>query len=116
MNGGAAFQYLSRAPPDLGEAQSALDTIVTEQPSVPAMYSDSIGSLFKGGDQGQESIDMNGDRAWGCYAPCEKSWKVHGVITCTEADSWTANVIGHRGPIASGHCQSGQQCNRGDGQ
>jgi signal transduction histidine kinase len=97
MNGGAAFQYLSRAPPDLGEAQSALDTIVTDSHRASHVL-DSIGSLFKGGDQGQESIDMN-EIALGVLRALREELKVHGVITCTELTAGLPYVIGHRGQL-----------------
>ncbi len=58
MNGGAALQFLGRAPPDTGEIRSALTAIVKDSYRANQVF-DGISDVFRGGDQGREPVDMN---------------------------------------------------------
>jgi hypothetical protein len=59
MNGGAALQYLRRAPPELGEASSVIDTIVQDSHRASQIF-EGVGEVFT--DEAglrQEAVDLN---------------------------------------------------------
>jgi signal transduction histidine kinase len=97
MNGGAALQFLGHTPPDVGEARSALDTILNDSLRASQIF-DSIGGLFKGGDQRQEPVDVN-EIALGALRILRPDLKEHDIATRSELTTGLPPVIGHRGQL-----------------
>ena len=97
MNGGAALQFLRHTPPELGEVRSALDTMVNDSHRASQIF-DSIGGLFKGGDQRQELVDVN-EIALGALRILRGDLEEHGVTTRAELTTELPHVDGHRGQL-----------------
>jgi signal transduction histidine kinase len=97
MSSGAALQFLSRSPPALEETRSALNTIVGDSHRASQIF-DGIGSLFKGTDQHEESIDMN-DVVVAALRTLQGDIDEHSVVTDAELAPALARVIGHRGQL-----------------
>ncbi len=97
MHGGAALRFLGRAPPDLGEVRSALNTMVNDSLRASQIF-DSIGSLFKGSDQRQEAVDIN-TVALGVMRLLRRDLEEHDVIARTELSIGLPHIVGHRGQL-----------------
>lgn len=97
MNSGAALRFLALAPPAFAEVRSALDTIVSDSYRASQIF-DSIGGLFKGADQRQDSVDVN-EVVVAALRILQGELEEHGVVTETELAPALTHVVGHRGQL-----------------
>jgi signal transduction histidine kinase len=96
-NGSAALRFLGKSPPNLAEAQSALNRIVDESHRASQVF-DSIRSLFRRTDQGQQAIDVN-EIAAGVLLILRAELTEHGIASRVELTSDLPLVMGHRGQL-----------------
>ncbi len=97
MNGGAALQFLGRAPPDKGEIRSALNAIVKDSHRANQIFN-GISDVFRGGDQRREAVDMN-EMILEVLRILRGDLQEHGVATRAELASGLPHLIGHRGQL-----------------
>jgi signal transduction histidine kinase len=97
MNGGAALQFLGRAPPDLGEIRSALTAIVKDSHRANQVF-DGISDVFRGGDQGREPVDLN-EITLEVLRILRADLHEHNVAAHAELASGLPRLIGHRGQL-----------------
>ena len=88
MNGGAALQFSNHEPPNLAEAQSCIGTIINDTLRVNEIL-ESIGSLYRGDDQRQESLDIN-QTVLGVLAILQDDLVERSVATRMSSDQWAA--------------------------
>ncbi|HEY6256785.1 MAG TPA: ATP-binding protein [Xanthobacteraceae bacterium] len=96
-NGGAARRFLQNAPPNIDEAQSALDAIVIASHRASEVF-DNIRALFGSADQGREPIEVN-EIVLGALRALRGELDVHSITTRTELASELPLVMGHRGQL-----------------
>jgi signal transduction histidine kinase len=96
-NGGTARRFLRHTPPNIDEAQSALDAIVIASHRASEVF-DNIGALFGSADQVREPIDVN-EMVLGSLRALEGELNNHGVTSRAELTSDLPFVMGHRGQL-----------------
>jgi C4-dicarboxylate-specific signal transduction histidine kinase len=96
-NGNAALRFIGRSPPNLEEARSALDRIVTASHRAGEVF-DNIRVLFGSADQRQQPIDVN-EIVLGALRALRGELDDHGVTTRTELTSGLPLVMGHSGQL-----------------
>ena len=112
-NGGAALRFLGHAPPNLAEARSALNRMISDAHRASQVF-DNIRALFGKANQAHEPIDVN-ELIVAVLQALGEELKVHNITT--QAELKRRNAAGH-GPqrsIAAGFHQSGPQRHRGHG-
>jgi signal transduction histidine kinase len=97
MNGAAALRFLGRAPPDLEELRSALNSIVGDSYRVSQVL-DNIRTLFGRSAQAEESIDLN-EVALGALRILRGELNDRGVTTRVELASELPPVMGRRSQL-----------------
>ncbi len=97
MNGGAALQFLGRAPPDLGEIRSALNAIVKDSHRANQILN-GISDVFSGGDQRHEPVDVN-EITLEVLRMLRSDLQEHGVTARAELASGLPHLVGHRGQL-----------------
>jgi signal transduction histidine kinase len=96
-NGGAALRFLGHTPPNLDEAQLALQRMVKDSHRASQVF-DNIRTLFGKADQGHEPIDVN-ELALGVLQALREELKDHRITTQAELTSQLPFVMGHRGQL-----------------
>jgi signal transduction histidine kinase len=97
-NGGAARRFLRHTPPNIDEAQSALDAIVIASHRAGEVF-DNIRALFGSADiQVREPIDVN-EMVLGSLRALDGELNDHGVTSRAELTSEPPFVMGHRGQL-----------------
>jgi signal transduction histidine kinase len=96
-NGNTALRFIGRSPPDLEQARSALDRIVTASHRASEVF-DNIRVLFGSADQRQQPIDVN-EMVIGALRALRGELDDHGVTTRTELTSGLPLVMGHSGQL-----------------
>jgi signal transduction histidine kinase len=96
-NGGAALRFLGHTPPDLEDARSALNRIVTASHLAREVF-DNIRALFGSADQGQETVDVN-EIIFGALGALRGELEEHGITTRAELTPELPIVLGHRGQL-----------------
>ncbi len=96
-NGGAARRFLGHTPPNVDEAQSALDAIVIASHRASEVF-DNIRALFGSADQVREPIDVN-EMVLGSLRALDGELNDHGVTSRAELTSELPFVMGHRGQL-----------------
>jgi signal transduction histidine kinase len=96
-NSAAAVELIKRAPPDLEEALSALNDVVSEGQRTEQILQ-SIHNLFGKPKQEQELVDIN-DTALLALRIIRQDLNIHGVTTRTLLASELPPVIGHPGQL-----------------
>ena len=97
MNAGAALRFLGHAPPNIAEARSILDVIVSNSRRASQIF-DNIGSLFKGDNRERKPVDMN-EIVLGALHILRGDLKEHGVTTRTDLAAGLPHVLGHGGQL-----------------
>jgi signal transduction histidine kinase len=95
--GGAARRFLRHTPPDIDEAQSALDAIVIASHRAGEVF-DNIRALFGSAEQVREPIDLN-EVVLSSLRALNGELKDHGVTSHAELTSELLLVMGHRGQL-----------------
>jgi signal transduction histidine kinase len=93
----AALIFLGKAPPDLGEVQSALNDVISDTHRANEVL-EGIRVLFGKAGQEQEPIDIN-DTAHEALRLLHGELKDHGVTTHFDLASELPFVMGHRGQL-----------------
>ena len=96
-NGGAALRFLKRAPPDLEEVRSALDSMVVTSHRASRIF-DNLDAMFGRTNQRQEPVDVN-EVIVAALRALRGELDVHGVTTRTELTSELPLVMGHSGQL-----------------
>jgi signal transduction histidine kinase len=96
-NGSAALRFIGRSPPNLEEARSALDRIITASHHAGEVF-DNIRALFGSADQRQQPIDVN-EIVLGALRALRGELDDHSVTTRTELTSGLPLVMGHSGQL-----------------
>jgi signal transduction histidine kinase len=96
-NGGAALRFLGRASPDVEEARSALNCIVTDSHRAAEVF-DSLLALFGSADKKQEPVDVN-EIVLTALRALRGELEENGITTLTELTSELPLVPGHRGQL-----------------
>lgn len=96
-NASAALRFLGRGPPDLEEARSALNRIVTASHHAGEVF-DNLRALFGNTDQRKEPLDVN-ELVLGALRVLRGELDDHGVTPRTELASELPPVMGHRGQL-----------------
>ena len=96
-NGSAALRFIGRSPPNLEEARSALDRIITASRHAGEVF-ENIRALFGSADQRQQPIDVN-EIVLGALRALRGELDDHGVTTRTELTSGLPLVMGHSGQL-----------------
>jgi signal transduction histidine kinase len=97
MNGGAALQFLVRAPPNVDEARLVSGTIVSDSHRASQIL-DGLGGLFIGDDQRRGPLDLNGV-VLGTLHILRGDLEEHGVLTRVKLAAGLPHVIGNRGQL-----------------
>jgi signal transduction histidine kinase len=97
MNGGAALEFIRHKPSDFAEAKSCLETIVSDTLRVDEML-ESIGALYRGDDQRQESLDIN-ETVLGVMIILQDDLTERRVVARTSLADGLPLVTGHRGQL-----------------
>jgi signal transduction histidine kinase len=96
-NGGAARRFLKHVPPNIDDAQLALDAIVIASHRATEVF-DNIRAMFGSADQRREPIDVNG-MILGTLDALRGELNAHGITTRTELTPELPLVMGHRGQL-----------------
>jgi signal transduction histidine kinase len=96
-NAGAARRFIGRAKPDLAEAQFCLEKVVDAGHRVSTVF-DTIGALFKAGDQKGAPIDL-GRLTQGVLAAFADDFKRRRITTRVELAPGRPSVVGHGGQL-----------------
>jgi len=96
-NGSAALRFIGRSPPNLEEARSALDRIITASRHAGEVF-ENIRALFGNADQRQQPIDVN-EIVLGALRALRGELDDHSVTTRTELTSGLPLVMGHSGQL-----------------
>ena len=97
VNGNAALRLLRMTPPDHGEAQAALETIISDSHRASEVF-DSIRSLFRAIDGGRQPIDVN-ELVVGVLQSLRGELKGLEVATRLELTAELPFVNGHRNQL-----------------
>jgi signal transduction histidine kinase len=96
-NGNAALRFLAQVPPNLEEAQSALNRIVRDSHRASQVF-DNIRALFGTSDRGQEQIDVN-ELVRGALQILGEELTAHAVTTRVDLTSQMPPISGHKGQL-----------------
>jgi C4-dicarboxylate-specific signal transduction histidine kinase len=96
-NGSVALHFLERAPPDLDEVSTVLNEIISDGHRTSEVF-DSIRALFRKGDSGKQSLNVN-DIIVGVLNSLREELRNRGVEARTELASTLPRVAGHRGQL-----------------
>jgi len=96
-NGGAALRFLAHMPPNLDEAQLALDSMVRDSLRASQVF-DNIRALFGKADQGHEPLDVN-ELAESVLGTLRDELAKHGILTHAALAPGLPLVVGHRGQL-----------------
>jgi signal transduction histidine kinase len=97
MDGAAALRFLGQSPPNLAEVRFSLDSIQNDCHRAGQVF-DRISTLFEGGDQNREQVDMN-EVALGVLRTLRSDLKEHGIATHTDLQTGLPSVIGYRSQL-----------------
>jgi signal transduction histidine kinase len=95
--GAAALEFLGLVPPDLEEARSDLNTMITESHRASQVF-DNIRALFGRASKRSEPVDVN-EVALEVLRTLGGELKDHGITTRTDLMSELPLVMGHRGQL-----------------
>jgi signal transduction histidine kinase len=96
-NGGAALRFLGHGPPDLEEARSALNRMISDAHRASQVF-DNIRTLFGKANQAHEPIDVNA-LAVAVLDALGEELKVHNISTRAELKAELPFVMGHSGQL-----------------
>jgi signal transduction histidine kinase len=96
-SGGAALRFLGREPPNLEEAQSALNRVVSDSHRASQVF-DNIRALFVKTDRVRTPVDLN-ILALEVLQALRQELEDHGVTIQVDLSSELPHVIGHRGQL-----------------
>ncbi len=96
-NGGAALRFLGHAPPNLEEARSALNRMISDAHRASQVF-DNIRTLFGKANQAHEPIDVN-ELAVAVLDALSEELKVHNITTRAELKAELPLVMGHSGQL-----------------
>jgi signal transduction histidine kinase len=94
VNGVAVRDFLKSAPPDLAEAQSALDDVISDSHRAAGIL-DNLQLLFGGANREKEPIDLN-DLALSSLQLLQRELADHGVTPALELAPELPTVEGHK--------------------
>jgi signal transduction histidine kinase len=97
MRGSTALRFLKHDPPDLEKVRSALNKMVSDGHRASQIF-DNIRDLFKNGDQGRVSIDLN-KMTLDTIDILRGELKEHRITTRTKLMPETPLVMGHQGQL-----------------
>ena len=96
-NGGAALRFLGHVPPNLEEARSALNRMISDAHRASQVF-DNIRALFGKSNQAHEPIDVN-ELALAVLQALGEELKVHDITTQAELKAELPLVMGHSGQL-----------------
>ena len=96
-NGGAALRFLGHVPPNLEEARSALNRMISDAHRASQVF-DNIRTLFGKANQAHEPIDVN-VLAVAVLDALSEELKVHNITTRAELKAELPLVMGHSGQL-----------------
>jgi signal transduction histidine kinase len=96
-NGGAALRFLGHEPPNLDEARSALNRMISDAHRASQVF-DNIRTLFGKANQAHEPIDVN-ELAVAVLDALGEELKVHNITTRAELKAEVPLVMGHSGQL-----------------
>jgi signal transduction histidine kinase len=96
-NGGAALRFLNHAPPNLDEARSSLNRIVSDSHRASEVF-DSIRALFGRDNLPKQTIDMN-EVARGSLRILADELNDHGIVVRADLAPALPPVAGHRSQL-----------------
>lgn len=96
-NGNAALRFLAQAPPNLEEAQAALNRMVRDSHRASQVF-DNIRTLFGTSGRGQEQIDVN-ELVRGALQVLREELKAHSVTTKLDLTAQMPLISGHKGQL-----------------
>jgi signal transduction histidine kinase/putative methionine-R-sulfoxide reductase with GAF domain len=96
-NGGAALRFLRLVPPNLDEARSALNSMVSDSHRASQVF-DNLGALFGKGEQQHELLDFN-ELAAGVLEMLRQDLNGRGVRIAAALAPALPRVPGHRGQL-----------------
>jgi signal transduction histidine kinase len=96
-NGGAALRFLGHTPPNLEEARSALNRMISDAHRASQVF-DNIRTLFGKANQAHEPIDVNA-LVVAVLDALGEELKVHDITTRAELKAGLPLVMGHSGQL-----------------
>jgi signal transduction histidine kinase len=96
-NGSALLRFLDHAPPNLDEARSAAERMISEGHRASQVL-DNLRDLFGKSDQAQEQIDAN-EIALGALRVLREELRDHHITTRVELMPGLPPVLGHKGQL-----------------
>src|SRR5258708_2279718 len=96
-NGGAALRFLGHAPPNLEEARSALNRMISDAHRASQVF-DNIRALFGKANQVREPIDVN-ELVLGVLQALGEELEDHDIATQAELTAELPLVMGHKGQL-----------------
>ncbi len=96
-NGNAALRFLAQMPPNLKEAQAALNRMVRDSHRASEVF-DNIRTLFGTSDRGREPVDVN-ELVRGALRDLAEELKSHGVAIKVDLSAQLPPIPGHRGQL-----------------
>jgi signal transduction histidine kinase len=96
-NGSAALGLLAHAPPNLEDARSALQDIVSDSHRASKIF-DNIREIIRTNEQERKPIDVN-DMALGALRLLRRDLEDHGIITHADLMPALPRVMGHMGQL-----------------
>jgi signal transduction histidine kinase len=96
-NGGAALRFLGHVPPNLEEARSALNRMISDAHRASQVF-DNIRALFGKANQAHAPIDVN-ELAVAVLDALSEELKAHDITTRAELKAELPLVMGHSGQL-----------------
>lgn len=96
-SGGAALRFLERSPPNIEQAQFALNTVIAASLRAGQVF-DNIRALFGSADQRQEPIDVN-EMLLEALRTLHGELTFHGITANPELTSELPLAMGHGGQL-----------------